>query len=169
MDKRNTAPTVASAMDIPNAEVVAFPVDATHVYPEVVEGVPYTAGASTMPSYQTVPPTSDGSGSSSTIDEPAARRFLFEKGWPLGLQTALINNLAKVPMRFFICDDSGSMMSDDGNHVIGSGNQTRLVSCSRWTELTDALRFHVQLAKCARAPTGTGTDTGPGPELLIQD
>lgn len=135
-------------MDIPNAEVVAFPVDATNVYAEVVEGVPYSpANPSVMPGGY-APMTS-------SIDEPAARQFLFNKGWPLGLQTTLINNLAKIPMRYFICDDSGSMMSADGNHVVGSGSQTKLVNCSRWTELTDALRFHVQLAKAARAPTGT--------------
>jgi hypothetical protein len=29
----------------------------------------------------------------------------------------------------------------------------RLVPCSRWTELGDALRFHVEFARAARAPT----------------
>jgi hypothetical protein len=125
------------------ADVVVMPIDAVNVYPEVVIGQPY---------YEQ-PPLSPQGSLRSGIDEAAARQFLFEKGWPLGLQRTLILSLEKIPFRYFICDDSGSMMSQDGNHVIGTGQNTKLVSCSRWTELTDALRFHVTLAKKARAPS----------------
>ena len=36
--------------------------------------------------------------------------------------------LAVTPTRFFICDDSGSMMSSDGRRVVGEGNMARYVS-----------------------------------------
>ena len=48
----------------------------------------------------------------STMNDVAARSFLTSKGWPQGLQEFLIHNVAtKLPYRFFICDDSGSMVS----------------------------------------------------------
>ena len=136
--------------DVIAADAVVMPVDAVNVYPEVVVGQPYYEQPPPPPP---PPPPLSQSG----IDEAAARQFLFEKGWPLGLQSTLISSLAKIPFRYFICDDSGSMMSQDGNHVLGTGTNTRLVSCSRWTELTDALRFHIALAKKARAPSGEMT------------
>ena len=130
------------------ADAVVMPVDAVNVYPEVVVGQPYYEQPPLPPSH-----LQQSQSPQAGIDEAAARQFLFEKGWPLGLQSALISSFAKIPFRYFICDDSGSMMSHDGNHVLGTGKNTKLVSCSRWTELTDALRFHIDLAKKARAPS----------------
>jgi hypothetical protein len=71
---------------------------------------------------------------------------------PTGLQSALIAGMTKTPARFFICDDSGSMMSNDGHRVI-QGTTPKLVSCTRWSELTETLKFHVGLAQIAGAPT----------------
>lgn len=39
-----------------------------------------------------------------------------------GLMNALIKGLAITPARFFICDDSGSMMSSDGHQMVMSGS-----------------------------------------------
>jgi hypothetical protein len=47
-----------------------------------------------------------------SIDEDGCRRFLTEHRWPPGVQNMLIKNLKKVPLRIFICDDSGS------NHLV---------------------------------------------------
>ena len=33
----------------------------------------------------------------------------YPNNWPRGLQDSLLNNLHKIPYRFFICDDSGSV------------------------------------------------------------
>ncbi len=33
----------------------------------------------------------------------------YPNNWPRGLQNCLINSLNKIPFRFFICDDSGSV------------------------------------------------------------
>ena len=45
------------------------------------------------------------------FDEGAAREFLSNHpyDWPVGLQDTFINSLSKFPIRFFICDDSGSV------------------------------------------------------------
>lgn len=90
----------------------------------------------------------------STINMGATKRFLTSKGWSEGLQDFLIHNVAtKLPYRFFICDDSGSMVTSDGkrlyNNTSGNnrGTPPKIVKCSRWAELVDALRFHVSLAE----------------------
>ena len=54
------------------------------------------------------------------INETTFRNFLQSNGWPLGLQTTLLNGIKSMPMRFFICDDSGSMLTADGKRVAGT-------------------------------------------------
>lgn len=41
------------------------------------------------------------------IDEVGGREFLNANKWPNGLQNELIKSLKVLPIRFFICDDSG--------------------------------------------------------------
>jgi hypothetical protein len=55
----------------------------------------------------------------SSKNKDAVHKFLSKKyRWPKGLQDFLVSSLERVPMRFFICDDSGSMMLDDGHKVV---------------------------------------------------
>ncbi len=64
--------------------------------------------------------------------DEAARQFLTSRKWPAGFQTLLLNQLTeKVPIRFFICDDSGSMAENDGTRLIASGNIHKAVNSSR--------------------------------------
>jgi len=86
-------------------------------------------------------------------NDAGAREFLKSQNWPTGLIEMLIQGFLKTPIRFIIVDNSGSMASSDGQQIINQGNQGRFVKCSRWTELTGALRFHAALAEAARAPT----------------
>lgn len=60
------------------------------------------------------------------VDEVGVRNFLMSHSWPNGLQNALINTLKKMPIRYFICDDSGSMTYSGGMKVVKgvNGNQT---------------------------------------------
>lgn len=83
-------------------------------------------------------------------DLAAARSFLSESNWPPGLQDTLIRNLSKIPIRYFICDDSGSMTTNDGHRTLNVKNTKKFVSCSRWTEMTEALRFHAGFSDAAR-------------------
>jgi hypothetical protein len=82
-----------------------------------------------------------------------AKQYLNHNGWPIGMQTALLRCISKVPIRFFIIDDSGSMVTNDGHMMTGVGSKTRFVKCARWNELTQAMKFHVGLAKAAQAPS----------------
>ncbi len=64
--------------------------------------------------------------------DEAARQFLTSRKWPAGFQTLLLNQLTeKVPIRFFICDDSGSMAENDGTRLAISGNIHKAVNSSR--------------------------------------
>ena len=82
----------------------------------------------------------------------ATREFLNSKHWPVGLQTFLLNNLNKVAYRYFICDDSGSMASNDGTRILGVGNNSKVVSSTRWMELSEAMVYHSNLAHALGAP-----------------
>lgn len=53
------------------------------------------------------------------------RKYLSSNGWPTGLQDAFITGSINCPVRYFICDDSGSMMSSDGHRVVGEGTHAR--------------------------------------------
>jgi hypothetical protein len=109
----------------------------------------------------------------STMDEQSASVFLSNHGWPTGLQRALFRNIALIPMRYFICDDSGSMVTGDGHRLVGEGARKASVPASRWAELGDFVRFHAGLSEAAKAPSqfrmlngappinvGTGMDGG---------
>jgi hypothetical protein len=56
----------------------------------------------------------------SASDEATHRRLL-EHGWPTGLRNALVAALINTPVRYMICDDSGSMMVSDGHWVVAEG------------------------------------------------
>ena len=86
-------------------------------------------------------------------NEVATREFLNTKKWPVGLQNFLLSNDVRMPRRYFICDDSGSMNANDGKLFAGGGREKKLVSCTRWTEMAESLRFHSSLAQALNTPT----------------
>jgi hypothetical protein len=51
-------------------------------------------------------------------DEIGARDIMDGYGWPKPLQDAFLTNLTSTAMRYFICDDSGSMVIDDGSKLV---------------------------------------------------
>ena len=60
-----------------------------------------------------------------SFDANAIRNFLSSKNWPPGLQTACVQSCEKLPVRFFIVDDSGSMALSDGHRVLSDGRTTK--------------------------------------------
>jgi hypothetical protein len=87
-------------------------------------------------------------------NEKGAREYLASQHWPVGLQDALIKSCKKLAVRYIITDDSGSMMTNDGHRMIGAGTKNvKMIQCTRWSELTNSLKFHAQLAHAAQAPT----------------
>ena len=61
--------------------------------------------------YNTPHPSAPSGNIQPQFNEGGAREFLstYPYSWPLGLQDTFINSLNKFPIRFFVCDDSGSV------------------------------------------------------------
>jgi hypothetical protein len=62
---------------------------------------------------------------SRAIADEAVRKYLTDNGWPTGLRNTLIAGLTSAPIRYFICDDSGSMVSSDGHRMVVMGTQAK--------------------------------------------
>jgi hypothetical protein len=105
------------------------------------------------------------------IDKVAARDFLCRKnGWPKGIAEALIKSCKKIPIRFFIADDSGSMSTLDGNKMTGSGKESKMIQCSRWAELVQTMNFIGDLSELIGAVTEFRLLNGADPVLTgMQD
>ncbi len=58
-------------------------------------------------------------------NEAAGSDFLSKHHWPPGLINVLLKNIKKIPVRFFIVDNSGSMATADGQHLVVSGSSAR--------------------------------------------
>jgi hypothetical protein len=113
------------------------------------------------------PMTPDAAIFSNVTNETSAREFLKGSGWPTGLIETCIKNLTKIPIRFFICDDSGSMITNDGHrNIMQSNGKPKSIACSRWSELTTSLKFHANLARSANAPTEFRMLNGAPPILI---
>ena len=84
----------------------------------------------------------------SVSNEAATFEFLNNNNWPRGLQQYILKNANKMAYRYFILDDSGSMATNDGKRLIKLNGPTnyKTVSCSRWTELGESMKFHSTLA-----------------------
>lgn len=54
-------------------------------------------------------------------DEQGGLKFLSKHDWPTGLSGTVFKSCKKIAIRFFIVDDSGSMILNDGKRVIQTG------------------------------------------------
>jgi len=81
------------------------------------------------------PPFNGGVGHIPRIspNDEAAKQFLTSHKWPTGFQTLLLKQMTEtIPLRFFICDDSGSMFEDDGQHLVSNGTIHKALKCTRY-------------------------------------
>ena len=72
---------------------------------------------------------------------------LCRQGYPLGLAQELKLSQRAYPVRFWVIDNSESMGEADGHNARG------LMSCSRFSELQGAVKYHARLAGILRATT----------------
>jgi len=71
-------------------------------------------------------------------------------------------------MRFFICDDSGSMMTADGNRMVANlarPGEAAHFECTRWEELGATVQFHAALAQASGSHCEFSFLNGPSIEL----
>jgi hypothetical protein len=58
------------------------------------------------------------------MSESATKEYLSQNEWPLGLQDTIIKSIDNIPIRYFILDNSGSMIIND-SYRIGIHNQKK--------------------------------------------
>mmetsp|Transcript_16087 Transcript_16087/g.16218 ORF Transcript_16087/g.16218 Transcript_16087/m.16218 type:complete len:332 (-) Transcript_16087:286-1281(-) len=100
-------------------------------------------------------------------DVEKAKLFMSSQYWPAGLQEQFITNALSVPMRYVIVDNSGSMNLDDGHRFVSESGVAKFIPVSRWTELTDSIRFQATLAEEARTPTEFRLLNGTAPPATV--
>jgi hypothetical protein len=72
---------------------------------------------------------------------------------PSGLRQTLLTNAHKaIHKRFWVVDNSGSMMLDDG-HCLLSSSDNGDEECSRWDEVSETVECHIHLAAALGAPS----------------
>lgn len=67
-----------------------------------------------------------------------------------GFSNGLIQSLDRLkqqfPLRFWLVDNSGSMLSADGCELRGEFQNPHVVDCTRWAELQGSLGYHASMA-----------------------
>ena len=100
------------------------------------------------------------------LDRRAGEKYLNNLGWPIGLTNCLFKSCKKIPIRFYIVDDSGSMNESDGRRILGYGKDQKIVDGSRWAELMDCIYFAANLAEEIGAPTEFRLLNGSDPVMV---
>jgi len=110
---------------------------------------------------------------------------LKEQGYTSGLINSIARSNVTFPLRIWIVDNSGSMMTGDGHRLVETGysKDVKFVSCTRWAEIQETVEYHIQIAALLGAPTvfrlmnDPGKMTGPqqfsigerGPDSIPED
>jgi hypothetical protein len=78
-----------------------------------------------------------------------------EQGFTHGLARTMTQNNAAFPLRIWVVDNSGSMVTSDGHRLVESNENkhVKMVSCTRWNEIQQTVDYHVQMAALLQAPT----------------
>lgn len=79
----------------------------------------------------------------------ARDRFLAGQGYTRGFRAEIIKTLREYPSRVWVLDNSGSMIHNDGMLFVAS--KRKQVSCTRWEELQNTMKFQLDLAEGLQA------------------
>lgn len=71
--------------------------------------------------------------------------------FPAALKTTMQDDLKNVDTRYYVIDESASMSKKDGT-LSGTSSDQDSDGVSRWHELLNVLKFHVQLVHCLKIP-----------------
>jgi hypothetical protein len=117
------------------------PIYATAMLPEVATLVDASAPVRTRTDY-----TAAGAAVSRRSEEE--QTMLVQKmGMPNGITREFVRSASEFAKRFWIVDNSASMMTVDGHKLVhGSDGRQGMVTCSRWEELGENIRWHAQLS-----------------------
>jgi len=89
---------------------------------------------------------------------------LLDQGFTKGLVESLQRSVKDFPLRIWVVDNSGSMQASDGNRLVPtkSKNDVRFVPCTRWEEIKECVKYHIEMAALLRAPTSFRLLNHPG-------
>lgn len=65
------------------------------------------------------------------------------ESFPSGLIDSMENLLTTYPLRYWVIDNSGSMLKADSERFV---NRTTTIACSRWSELVSTIKTHADLS-----------------------
>ena len=90
--------------------------------------------------------------------------ILKSQGFPTGLAALILQNAVDHPIRIFLVENSGSMLSNDGHLVAqsSSSGKVQTVQCTRWEGITSTLVWHAELAAWCQTPTAVRLLNDPG-------
>lgn len=110
---------------------------------------------------------------------------LKDQGYTTGLIKSVARSNMTFPLRIWVVDNSGSMVTGDGHRIVKTSNSenVKLVGCSRWAEIQETVEYHAQMAALLENPTvfrllnDPGAMAGPmqfsiaerGPEFIADD
>ena len=81
------------------------------------------------------------------------REYLFSLHWSTGCIEQFLKEARGCPKRFFLIDDSGSMMTKDTHHLTKMQGVWSTEKTTRWVELVETVHFHAKLAHISQWPT----------------
>lgn len=107
-------PISSGNMSIPVVEAYLVPSDTSCDTPAPVQGLASHKQVSRAPTVH--PPTEV---------PPQLHELLDRHTWPIGIKRLFLSNISMYHKRYFILDDSSSMMSNDGERLMGEGKKRR--------------------------------------------
>eukprot|EP01035_Chromulina_nebulosa_P019852 gene19852-25802_t len=96
-----------------------------------------------------------------------ANNFFDKHNWPVGFREEVYKSCKKVAMRFYIIDDSGSMITNDGKRVAYTeSGEARVVKCTRWSELSESISFLAEMSEHLEVPSQFQLLNGADPVIV---
>lgn len=155
--KNSQDPSAASPIPMATATPIPPPMVATAI-PAPDQ---YSQGTATRPRpTQTL--LKQGRSKRVLVPQPSSKQLsrnetlaLKDQGYTDGLIKSIARSNMSFPLRIWIVDNSGSMVSGDGHRLVQTGhsNDVRFVNCSRWAEIRETVEYHAQIAALLEAPT----------------
>jgi len=130
--------------------------------------VPVPVKATIVPIEPTFPRQTHGHTGSITREissiGDAEIKALQSQGFTRGLAESLADMKTSFPLRIWVVDNSGSMQKTDGHRIIStrSKNDLKIVGCTRWEEIKEAVNYHTQMSALLEAPTSFRLLNNPG-------
>lgn len=108
--------------------------------------------------------------------DPHTIQDLRAQGYTDGLIRSLQVNKMEFPIRFWVVDNSGSMLTHDGHRMVQKGynnkkgdDDLKYIDCTRWEEIKESVLYHANMAAHLNAPTIFRLLNHPGASIGSQE